>query len=107
MSFYTPEKVYTISTTDIYLGDNDASIFFQRQASVYLTSPTIRVVVGEGMSQKVFFVHERLICPRSEFFRNALKPQRRRAEDCRVDLRREDPAKFAWYLEILYVRIPP
>jgi hypothetical protein len=66
-----PRTILTSSADSEY----DSDGIYQSQASVYLTSPTIRVVVGQEPNQKVSFVHEGLICPPSEFFRNAIKPQ--------------------------------
>jgi hypothetical protein len=75
----------------------------QSQASGYLTSPFIRVNVGLEPDQKEFFVHQDLVCPRSEFFMNAMKGPWKEAQERKVDLSEEAPETFALYLELLYV----
>jgi hypothetical protein len=75
----------------------------QSQASGYVTSPSIRVNVGQAPDDKDYFVHQDLICPRSEFFKNAMKEPWKEAQERKVDLSEEDPGTFALYLELLYV----
>ncbi|KAF1843927.1 uncharacterized protein K460DRAFT_267613, partial [Cucurbitaria berberidis CBS 394.84] len=69
----------------------------------YINSPAIRVIVGEHPEAKDFFVHEALICPRSEFFENAMKENWKEGEEHKVTLAKEEPAVFELYLELLYL----
>jgi hypothetical protein len=66
----------------------------------------IRVNVGQAPDDKDFFVHQDLICPRSEFFKKATKDPWKEAQERKVDLSEEDPDTFALYLELLYVNRP-
>ncbi|CAA9965871.1 BTB/POZ domain containing protein [Pyrenophora teres f. maculata] len=77
------------------------------QAAGYVTSPSIRVIVGQAPDQKEFFVHEGLVCPRSEFFRKAMKGPWTEAQERKIDLEQEDPETFALYLELLYTGALP
>jgi hypothetical protein len=73
------------------------------QASGYVTSSSIRVNVGQEPGNKHFFVHQHLICPRSEFFKNAMKEEWKEAQERKVNLSEDEPDTFALYLELLYV----
>jgi len=53
--------------------------------------------------KKDFYVHEGLICNRSDFFKNAMKEPWLELEERRVTLAEEEPDVFALYLELLYV----
>ncbi|KAJ8115592.1 hypothetical protein OPT61_g2802 [Boeremia exigua] len=69
----------------------------------YVTSPSIRVIVGpEGSHQKEFFVHQALICGRSEFFSKAMSGQWKEAASREVPLPEDEPDVFALYLKLLY-----
>ncbi|KAH3910772.1 hypothetical protein HBI56_188370 [Parastagonospora nodorum] len=71
-------------------------------AASYVTTPIIRVIVGEAELPREFFVHKRLICARSEFFKNAMKEPWKEAEEHKVTLSEAEPDIFALYLELLY-----
>ncbi|EDU49261.1 BTB POZ domain containing protein [Pyrenophora tritici-repentis] len=77
------------------------------QALGYVTSPSLRVIVGEAPDQKEFFVHEGLVCPRSEFFRKAMRGPWTEAQERKIDLGQEEPETFALYLELLYTGTIP
>jgi hypothetical protein len=78
---------------------NDDVRTLQCQASGYVNSPSICVNVGLEPDRKEFFVHQDRICPRSEYFMNAMKE----ALEHKVDLSEQDPETFTLYLELLYV----
>ncbi|KAF2007736.1 hypothetical protein P154DRAFT_419660, partial [Amniculicola lignicola CBS 123094] len=70
---------------------------------------TIEVVVGQDPDKKSFHVHELAICDRSEFFRNAMKPEwaSQRQDGRIVELPEDDPEAFSFYMIWLYSgRIP-
>ncbi|KAF2998517.1 hypothetical protein E8E13_004340 [Curvularia kusanoi] len=71
----------------------------------YLSSPVIRVLVGDEPSAKEFFVHEALICSRSVFFQRAMKGKWKPSEERTVRLSDDEPEVFMAYLEILYTGI--
>jgi hypothetical protein len=76
----------------------------QSQASG-VASPSVRVNVGSSPDDKVFFVHQDLICSRSGFFENAMKESEKEVPEPKVDLSEEKPDTFALYLELIYVCI--
>jgi hypothetical protein len=53
-----------------------------------------------------FFVHEALICPQSDVFKNAMKESWLEAQERKVNLPEEKPEIFKPYLDLLYVSAP-
>ncbi|KAF3049218.1 hypothetical protein E8E11_005861 [Didymella keratinophila] len=53
-------------------------------------------------SVKVFFVHEDLICMRSEFFKKALDGRWKESEEAGVHMPEDDPSTFSMYIKLLY-----
>lgn len=70
---------------------------------------TIEVTVGPEDDKESFYVHEDAICDRSEFFRNAMKPEwaSLRPNPRVIDLPDDDAAAFALYQQWLYTRQLP
>jgi hypothetical protein len=79
----------------------------------YLTSPMIKVTVGDDKASKLFSIHEGLIKWCSYFFRKALRKHDKDAQwlegEGRIVKLPDDDAKvFAAYLQLLYYdRVPP
>ncbi len=69
----------------------------------YVTSPCVRVLVGPASHQQEFFVHQSLICGRSEFFSNAMSGHWKETVNREVPLPEDEPDIFALYLKLLYV----
>ncbi|KAF2241925.1 hypothetical protein BU26DRAFT_389222, partial [Trematosphaeria pertusa] len=67
-----------------------------------LRTPAIKIVVGTGELQEEFFVHEGILCERSQFFEKALNGDRAESDERLVNLPEDDPATFSLYQELLY-----
>ncbi|KAF2707461.1 hypothetical protein K504DRAFT_492928 [Pleomassaria siparia CBS 279.74] len=69
----------------------------------------IEVTVGPEGDKESFHVHEGAICDRSEFFRNAMKPEWAsvRPDPRIIDLPDDDPAAFSLYLQFIYSKQLP
>lgn len=69
----------------------------------------ITVTIGQEEEKESFYVHEFAICDRSEFFRNAMKPEwaSARSDPRVIDLPDDDPAAFALYMSWMYTRHLP
>lgn len=63
----------------------------------------ITVVVGAAPDTQTFTVHRELICGKSDFFRNAMKPEWKEGQDHEVHLPSHKPEVFEQYLKLLYV----
>jgi hypothetical protein len=67
-------------------------------------SPTIDIIVGPEGQQKTFAVHQSLLEFRSEYFENALKPERfTEGRERAIRFADEDPEIFHLYLSFAYV----
>ncbi|KAF2177423.1 hypothetical protein K469DRAFT_677454 [Zopfia rhizophila CBS 207.26] len=74
-----------------------------------LDGKMIEVVVGSEEDKESFHVHEALICDRSEFFRNAMKPEwaSTRPAPRVIELPDDDMAAFDLYVQWLYSKKLP
>ncbi|KAJ4384476.1 hypothetical protein N0V86_000075 [Didymella sp. IMI 355093] len=67
-------------------------------------SPMIDIIVGPEGQQKTFAVHQSLLESRSEYFENALKPERfTEGRERAIRFADEDPEIFHLYLSFAYV----
>lgn len=72
-------------------------------ASSFLNSPTITLIVGLADVQETFIAHESLLTSRSDKIAAALKPGRlEKGETRAVHFVHEDPAVFRLYLNFVY-----
>lgn len=72
-------------------------------ASYFLNSPTIALLVGPADAQESFVAHESLLTARSDKIAAALKPGRfEKGETRAVHFVHEDPAVFRLYLNFVY-----
>jgi hypothetical protein len=68
----------------------------------------VKVLVGEGDSQKEFNVHEGILCDRSDFFKKALNGPWLESTEKTVKLPEDDPKTFRLYQGLLYTNeFPP
>ncbi|KAF2751797.1 hypothetical protein M011DRAFT_473106 [Sporormia fimetaria CBS 119925] len=72
------------------------------EARHYLGTPPIRIAVGQGDTQKDFYIHEGLICARSEFFKNALSGKWAESANQVVTLQDDDPETLFMYQQLIY-----
>lgn len=69
----------------------------------FIQTPLIKIFAGSGDSHMEFEVHQGLLCPRSKFFTNALKPDRfKERQEKVVMLEEEDAPTVALYIQLLY-----
>jgi hypothetical protein len=73
----------------------------------FLQSPIIKVIVRTAEAQRTIFVHQGIICDRSEFFKKALTWDWVESQEKKVELPEDDPAIFALYQELLYAGYIP
>ncbi|KAF2660741.1 hypothetical protein K491DRAFT_774638 [Lophiostoma macrostomum CBS 122681] len=66
-----------------------------------LDRPVVEITVGSEKKES-FCVHKNLICERSAFFANALKPEWVKANGKKIELQDDDPEIFSLYLQLLY-----
>ncbi|PSN64734.1 hypothetical protein BS50DRAFT_529203 [Corynespora cassiicola Philippines] len=73
----------------------------------FLQTPAIKIIVGDGDDQSEFFVHQGIICDRSEFFRRALNGNWAESTDRVVRLPEDNPSIFSLYHGFLYTKSLP
>jgi hypothetical protein len=73
--------------------------------AIGVVSPTMCINVGSAPDDKEFFVHQDLICSRSELFDSTIGELRKEVPSHKIDLGSEKPETFAVYLCLLYVCI--
>ncbi|KAF2704127.1 hypothetical protein K504DRAFT_538138 [Pleomassaria siparia CBS 279.74] len=75
--------------------------------SEFLQTSAVKIVVSSGVHQEEFFIHQGLLCDRSEFFKKALSGAWKEAEERKVVLPEDDAATFALYQQLLYTNALP
>ncbi|KAF1950256.1 hypothetical protein CC80DRAFT_496902 [Byssothecium circinans] len=74
----------------------------ERQISDLLQSKILKVIVGKDEAEKVFSVHQDLICSCSDFFKNAMNGEWKESDTGTIHLTDDDPKVFAKYLQACY-----
>ncbi|KAF2470511.1 uncharacterized protein BDR25DRAFT_369738 [Lindgomyces ingoldianus] len=87
--------------TAVVTGNWDVRVSSGKETGFAQTA-AIKVVVGAENEQQEFFVHEGLICPRSQCFEKAMSGKWHESDKKEITLCTAEPATFALYNELLY-----
>ncbi|CAO2656037.1 Nn.00g048400.m01.CDS01 [Neocucurbitaria sp. VM-36] len=68
------------------------------------SSPTLKVMVGEEGNEEDFWVHQKILTSRSEFFKRATNGQWLESDERLITLPEDRPDVFRLYLNLLYTR---
>ncbi|KAI4927688.1 hypothetical protein J4E85_006200 [Alternaria conjuncta] len=73
-----------------------------KKAMSFDPSKLVTVIVGKGLHQERFSIHEEIVCARSEFFKRALNGKWTESKERIVRLPEDDPKTFGIYTNLVY-----